>query len=171
MAYGVSQARDQIVAAAAGLCYSHGNIRSEPYLWSMLQLAEMLDPLTHWVRPGMEPASSWILYGFLTHWASVGTPEGLFLSCEVWCGSAILLHQAASPFRICGLQGPCDRGRQRAGDGTQTLWPQTGNNICHSHSETMGPKWSSGPKSTAREVGNNKTALSVWGSLKISITS
>ena len=30
--------------------------------------------LTHWVRPGMEPASSWILVRFVTHWATLGTP-------------------------------------------------------------------------------------------------
>ena len=30
--------------------------------------------LTHWARPGIEPASSWILVGFITHWATTGTP-------------------------------------------------------------------------------------------------
>ena len=30
--------------------------------------------LTHWVRQGIEPASSWILVRFLTGWATVGTP-------------------------------------------------------------------------------------------------
>ena len=29
--------------------------------------------LTHWVKPGMELASSWILVQFLTHWATMGT--------------------------------------------------------------------------------------------------
>ena len=32
-------------------------------------------PLTHWVRPGIEPASSWIQVGFLTCWATAGTPQ------------------------------------------------------------------------------------------------
>ena len=50
VAYGSAQARGQIRATAAGLCHSHSNTRS----------------LTHWARPGIEPASSWILVGFIT---------------------------------------------------------------------------------------------------------
>ena len=30
--------------------------------------------LTHWVRPGIEPESSWMLVGFVNHWATAGTP-------------------------------------------------------------------------------------------------
>ena len=52
-----SQARDGIRAAAAGLHHSHSNTGS----------------LTHWTRPGVKPASSKILVGFLTHWATMGT--------------------------------------------------------------------------------------------------
>ena len=29
--------------------------------------------LTHWARPGIEPASSWILVGFVSFWATMGT--------------------------------------------------------------------------------------------------
>ena len=50
MAYGSSQARGQIGAAAAGLHHSHSNAGS----------------LTHWARPGIKPASFWILVGFIT---------------------------------------------------------------------------------------------------------
>ena len=50
MAYGSSQARDQIRAAAADLHHSHGNTRS----------------LTHWAKPGMVPISSWILVRLIT---------------------------------------------------------------------------------------------------------
>ena len=35
--------------------------------------------LTHWVRPGIEPAFSWIIVGFITHWATRGTPSGTSL--------------------------------------------------------------------------------------------
>ena len=61
-AFGSSQARGRIRAVAAGLHHSriqaasmtyttdHGNARS----W------------THWWRPGIEPASSWIPVGFVT---------------------------------------------------------------------------------------------------------
>ena len=31
--------------------------------------------LTHWVRPGIEPTSSWILVKFLTRWATMGSPR------------------------------------------------------------------------------------------------
>ena len=31
--------------------------------------------LTHWTRPQIEPASSWILVRFLTYWATTGTPS------------------------------------------------------------------------------------------------
>ena len=36
-------------------------------------------PLTHWERPGIEPASSWVLVGFVNHWAMAGTPRVCFL--------------------------------------------------------------------------------------------
>ena len=49
-AYGGSQAGAQIGAAAAGLHHSHSN---PGYL-------------THGARPRIKPASSWILFGFLT---------------------------------------------------------------------------------------------------------
>ena len=36
--------------------------------------------LIHWWEPGIEPASSWILVGFLNHWTMMGTPEKTFLN-------------------------------------------------------------------------------------------
>ena len=71
-AYGSSWVRGQIGAAAASLCHSHSNARSEPHLQTLTQLVATPDPLTHWARPGIEPASSWILVGFLTCWAATG---------------------------------------------------------------------------------------------------
>jgi len=51
-------------------------------------------PLTHWARPGIEPVSSWILVGFLTHCATTRTPLFwvLFVSYIsqneiIWCFS------------------------------------------------------------------------------------
>ena len=44
------------------LCHSCGSARS----------------LMHWARPGVTPASSWILVGFLTHRAPVGIPRNFF---------------------------------------------------------------------------------------------
>ena len=49
-AYGSFQPRGWIGAVAAGLPHSHSNAGS----------------LTHWVKPGLEPTSSWILAGFIT---------------------------------------------------------------------------------------------------------
>jgi len=47
VADGISQARDQIGAAAASLHHSHSNARAKPHLQSTLQLTAMPDPLTH----------------------------------------------------------------------------------------------------------------------------
>ena len=60
VAYGSSQARGWIRAAAKGLHHSHSNSRF----------------LTHWVRPGIEPASLWIWVGFVT-----AQPQWELLSC------------------------------------------------------------------------------------------
>ena len=60
-AYGGSQARGVIRAVATGLHQSHSNMGSEPRLWSTPQLMAMLDPLTHWARPGIEAATSWFV--------------------------------------------------------------------------------------------------------------
>ena len=35
--------------------------------------------LTHWARPGMVPASSWILVGFVNHWARMRTPRAFLV--------------------------------------------------------------------------------------------
>ena len=60
-AYGCSQVRSRTGAAAASLHHSHGNTRSKVCLRSTPQLIAMLD-----VRPGIEPASSWILVSFIS---------------------------------------------------------------------------------------------------------
>ena len=50
-----------------GLHDSHSNARSKPHLWPMSQLEATPDPsLTHWARPGIEPASSWRQCGVLS---------------------------------------------------------------------------------------------------------
>ena len=64
-AYGISQARGQIGAAAASLHHSHSHAGSEPCLWPTPQLMAMSNPLTHWARPGIEPAFSWIIIKFI----------------------------------------------------------------------------------------------------------
>ena len=69
-AHGCSQVRGSPGATAASLHHSHGNAGS----------------LTHWARPGIKPISSWILAGFITCWATVGTPRQtvIFLIFRFW---------------------------------------------------------------------------------------
>ena len=56
--YGSSwlRVKSKLQLPAAGLCHSH-NIKSEPLLQPTAQLWQCWS-LTHWVRPGIEPASS-----------------------------------------------------------------------------------------------------------------
>ena len=39
------------------------------------QLTANTRPLTHWVRPEIEPVSSWILVRFVNYWATKGTSK------------------------------------------------------------------------------------------------
>ena len=55
-ANGGSQAWGPIWAVVASLRQGHSNAGS----------------LTHWSRPGIEPTSSWMLVGFVNHWAMTG---------------------------------------------------------------------------------------------------
>ena len=63
-------------------------VKSEMQLYqihtaSVTYTATCSNSLTHWARPGIEPASSWILVRFLTHWATTGTPyQALFVFPE-----------------------------------------------------------------------------------------
>ena len=73
------QARGLIGAIATGLCQSHSNARSEPRLRPTTIAQGTAGSLTHWARPGIEPATSWLLVGFVNHWATTGTLHLLFL--------------------------------------------------------------------------------------------
>ena len=63
---------------------SQVGVESEPWPPAYATVTATPDPscicntclsLTHWARPGIIPASSWILVGFLIHWVTVGTPN------------------------------------------------------------------------------------------------
>lgn len=58
----------QIRATSATYITAHSNTRS----------------LTHWVRSGMEPMSSWIPAGFVNHWDTTGTPTEHFCFCNLF---------------------------------------------------------------------------------------
>ena len=70
-AYGVSQARSPVGAAAASLHQSHSNSEFEPSA-TYTTVHGSTRSLTHWARPGIEPMSSWML-GSLTA-EPTGTP-------------------------------------------------------------------------------------------------
>ena len=49
-------------------------VKSELQLPAYTTATATPDALTHWARPGIKCTSSWILVGFLTRWATMGTP-------------------------------------------------------------------------------------------------
>ena len=55
-------------ATAAGLYHSHSNVVSwtAPATYTTAHGNARSGSLSHWVRPGTKPASSWILVGFVT---------------------------------------------------------------------------------------------------------
>ena len=78
-AYGSSQARDWIRAAAAGLHHSLG-IAAPSCICKLCHSLPSARSLTHRVRSGIKPTSSQALVGFLTHWATMGAPRLHFLT-------------------------------------------------------------------------------------------
>ena len=73
--YWSSQTRGQIGTAATGLHHSHSNAGFKPHLRTTHTASwGKTGSLTYWVRQGIEPESSWIPIGFLTCWATTGTP-------------------------------------------------------------------------------------------------
>ena len=63
-AYGVSQTRGQIEAIASALHQSHSNTRSS-HVWIYTTVHGNARSLTHSVRPGVEPVSSWMIVRFV----------------------------------------------------------------------------------------------------------
>ena len=81
--YGGSQARGRIGAAATGLYHSLGNVRSESSLTYTAAAHSNTGSLTHWAKPGILPASSWILVGFVNRWAMKGTPRTYLYTLKI----------------------------------------------------------------------------------------
>ena len=82
VAYGSSQAGGRIGATAASLPHSHSNLGSRLHLWPTYTTAHGNNgSLTHWARPGIEPATSWILVeSFLLY--HNGNSSSPFLICR-----------------------------------------------------------------------------------------
>ena len=77
---GGSQARGRIGAIATGLCHSHSNYQIWVASVTYTIAHSNAGSLTHWVEPGIEPASSWILDSFLlSHEGNSCIP------CYIWC--------------------------------------------------------------------------------------
>ena len=88
VAHGGSQARGWIRATATGLHHSYSNAGFELRFWPTPQLTD--GSLTHWVRPGIEPATSWFLVGFASASPQRELPSYvsfLFLLCQRELGS------------------------------------------------------------------------------------
>ena len=66
VAYGGSQARDQIGGTAAGLRHSHNNARFWATSATYSTAHGNTGSLTQWARPGIEPATSWFLVWFVS---------------------------------------------------------------------------------------------------------
>ena len=102
----VPWARDQM----GSLHHSHSNRLRAPSV-TYITACGNTDSLTHWVRPGIKPASSWILVGFLTCSATMGTPIH-FLNCCIYHDGFIMclnigegkspLHSLFKSWLSCG---------------------------------------------------------------------
>ena len=93
MAYEGSQARGLIGAVAASLCHSHSNAGSQAASSTYTTAQGTAGSLSHWTRPGIEPASSWMLVGFVNYWATTGTPELTSDGCSFLCSPSEWMFQ------------------------------------------------------------------------------
>lgn len=95
-----------------GLHYSYSNTRFKTHQWPMLQLAANSGSLTHWLRPAMEPTSSWTLCWVLnplSHKENSMTAFKKYKMCYLPCehsnafsGPTYLIFLNSPPFKkIC----------------------------------------------------------------------
>ena len=84
-AYGSSQARGSIGAAASGLHHSRSNARSEPHLWPIPRQCRILNPLSEardWTHVLVDTSQVY-------HWATVGTPNSSLLIKGKLCSTSL----------------------------------------------------------------------------------
>ena len=62
--------------------------------------------LTHWARPGIKLASSWILVGFVNCWATMGTPFTVSLTLTWYLVPEYLSFQAWTLFALLAWRLP-----------------------------------------------------------------
>ena len=80
-AHGSSQTMGGIRAIATSLWHSYSNEGSEPCLYTIAP--SNTGSLMHWARPGIEPASSWILVRLVSHWTATRTPKSYQFLCNL----------------------------------------------------------------------------------------
>ena len=101
-AYGGSQARGWIWAVAASLHQSHSNVVSELSSMTYTTAHSNTGSVTHWARPGIEPATSWWVELFLMSAVTLGSRGSkyllVFISLWLWASTN------SSSERICVLQ-------------------------------------------------------------------
>ena len=87
---GSSQASGQIRAAA----YATATATPDPScICSLCAACGNMGSVTHWVRPRTEHASSWILIGLLTRWATMELLVKLVIIHCHWPSSSCPLHR------------------------------------------------------------------------------
>ena len=88
-----SQARVWIRATAAGLHHTQQpRIQAESATYTTAH--GRTRSLTHWARPGTEPASSWILVGFCFCCTIMGTPTTIIFDCNRFIVMHVSTHGA-----------------------------------------------------------------------------
>ena len=98
LANGCSQAKGQIGATAAGCSHSHNNAASQCNLHHSSQQYWIPKPMR---RPGIKPASSWILVGGIRFcYATMETPGSFFIICFKF---EIDLRKSNQAFHWCSL--------------------------------------------------------------------
>ena len=94
-AYGSSQARDAVGAAAASLHHSHSNAGSKPHLQFTPQLMATPDPqptLRGWRLDLHLQDSCWVCY----RWATAGTPKIFFYGSTLVVYSQLVTNENSS---------------------------------------------------------------------------
>ena len=86
-AYGSSLAGGRIRAVAASQPTPHPEqlgIWATSATYTTAHGNSNIGSLTHWARPGIEPASSWMSVRFINHWAMTPRPQSSVCSISEW---------------------------------------------------------------------------------------
>ena len=114
--------------------HSHSNTGPKLHLRPMPAANHKAGSLAPWVRQGIEPTSSWILVGFITCWATTGTPTFSFntIFWGPWLPSIhpslLPWEEKAGPYKEEGLMVPYAQSHSKF---SGSLWaPRSGYAFC-----------------------------------------